>query len=154
MIALNSAANPTHHQAELLRGKKLDIFEKREDVGVVWRCPGIEFLSPQQFSLVMGPGLAAEFSAITNTNFRFRFSSTRNVVQPSASRSHVDVFRCALPCRRWGTAMLSQLEEGTRGFFHLGLLSAFACLSANIAMAFTIPDGKRTPSFTSCSTAS
>src|SRR4030095_9750928 len=98
----------------------------------------IEYLSPQQFSLVMGPGLAAEFSAITEHEFPLD-SGQQGISFGRLLQDHTSMFAGAFcrvgddepPCyRNW--KRLRERHVSPEPF------SAFACLSENIALAFTL----------------
>jgi hypothetical protein len=98
----------------------------------------IEFLSPQQFSLVMGPGLAAEFSAITEHEFPFD-SVQQEMSFGRLLQDHTSMFAGAF-CRVGDEQprCYRNWKRVREEYFSPGSFSAFACLSANIAMAFTL----------------
>lgn len=98
----------------------------------------IEFLSPQQFSLVMGPGLAAEFSAITEHEFPLD-SVQQEISFRRLLQDHTSMFAGAF-CRVGGEepGCYRNWKRVREEFSSPESFSAFACLSANIALAFTL----------------
>ena len=66
-----------------------------------------EFLAPEQFTSIIGPGLAAEFSAVTEHEFPLGLLKERAPLLQSALGSHIDVRRRILTRWRRRPALLS-----------------------------------------------